>query len=256
MHQPGERLKEKRAIITGAASGIGRAAAILFAREGAAVGVIDIDETGVEETCATIAKEGGEALQLIADVTREEQVRDAVGEAVDVWGGLDVVVANAGIALVGQDDRADRLDLSVWQRTLDVNLTGVFLTCKHGIGALLDNGGGAVVTTTSPAGMYGIAAGQDAYSASKAGVYGLTRVMAADYGREGIRVNAVMPGYTRTPLTAWVTAEHEEKFKERVPMPRPGDPEDIAAVMLFLASDDAANVTGAVWASDAGWTAV
>ena len=162
MLKPGDRLKEKRAIITGAASGIGRAAAILFAREGAAVGVIDIDETGVEETCAAIAKEGGEALQLIADVTREEQVRDAVGEAVDVWGGLDIVVANAGIALVGRDDRADRLDLSVWQRTLDVNLTGVFLTCKHGIGALLDNGGGAVVTTTSPAGLYGIAAGQDA----------------------------------------------------------------------------------------------
>jgi 3-oxoacyl-[acyl-carrier protein] reductase len=253
---PGERLKEKRAIISGAGSGIGRAAALLFAREGAAVGVIDINEAGVEETCAAIAKEGGEALQLIADVAREDQARDAVTQAVDVWGGLDIVVANAGIELVGQDDRADRLELSVWQKTLDVNLTGVFLTCKHGIGALLDSGGGAVVTTTSPAGLYGIAPDQSAYSASKAGVYGLTRSMAAAYGRENIRVNAVMPGYTKTPLTSWVTAEHEERFKEIVPLPRPGTPEDIAAVMLFLASDDAANVTGAVWASDAGWTAV
>lgn len=256
MMTAGERLKDKRAVITGAASGIGRAAALLFAREGASVGVIDINEDGVEETCAAIAKEGGEALQLIADVTREEQIRDAVSEAVDTWGGLDIVVANAGIAMVGEDDRADRLELSVWQRVIDINLTGVFLTCKHGIGALLDNGGGAVVTTTSPAGLYGIAPGQDAYSASKAGVYGLTRVMAADYGREGIRVNAVMPGYTKTPLTDWVTPEHEERFKERVPLPRPGSAEDIAAVILFLASDDAANVTGAVWASDAGWTAV
>ena len=230
-----DRLKGKRAIITGAGSGIGRAAAVLFAREGAAVGVIDIYEDGVEETAAEIAREGGEALPLSADVTREEQIRGAVIEAVDTWGGLDIVVANAGIAMVGRDDRVDRLPLDVWQQILDVNLTGVFLTCKHGIGALLDSGGGAVVCTTSPAGIYGIAPGQDAYSASKAGVYGLTRVMAADYGREGIRVNAVMPGYT---------------------MPRIGTPEDIAAVMLFLASDDAANVTGAVWASDAGWTAV
>jgi len=253
---PSDRLKGKRAVITGAASGIGRAAAEMFAREGAAVGLIDIDEAGLEETAAAIAREGGDALQLVADVTSEDQVREAVGEAEDAWGGLDIVVANAGIELVGQDDRADRLDLSVWQRTIDVNLTGVFLTCKHGIGALLDSGGGAVVCTASPAGLYGIAPDQSAYSASKAGVYGLTRSMAAAYGRENIRVNAVMPGYTKTPLTDWVTAEHEEKFKEMVPLPRPGTPEDIAAVMLFLASDDAANVTGAVWASDAGWTAV
>lgn len=256
MMKAGEQLKDKRAIITGAASDIGRSAALLFAQEGAGVGVVDINEGGVEATCAEIAKGGGEALQLIADVTREDQIRDAVAEAVNTWGGLDIVIANAGIELVGQDDRADRLELSVWQRTIDVNLTGVFLTCKHGIGALLDSGGGAAVTTTSPAGLYGIAAGQDAYSASKAGVYGLTRVMAADYGCENIRVNAVMPGYTKTPLTAWVTEEHEARFKEIVPLPRPGTPEDIAAVILFLASDDAANVTGAVWASDAGWTAV
>lgn len=254
---PGDRLRGKRAIVSGAASGIGRATAVLFAREGAAVGVIDIDQDGMEETVAEIAREGGEALLLSADVTREEQIRGAVIEAVDTWGGLDIVVANAGIAMVGQDDRVDRLSLDVWQHMIDVNLTGVFLTCKHGIGALLDSGGGAVVCTTSPAGVYGIAPEQSAYSASKAGVYGLTRVMAAAYGRDDIRVNAVMPGYTRTALTAsWVTAEHEEKFKEMVPMPRVGTPEDIAAVMLFLASDDAANVTGAIWASDAGWTAV
>jgi len=251
-----DRLKGKRAIITGAASGIGRAAAELFAREGAAVGLIDIDETGLEETAAAIAREGGDALQLVADVSHEDHVREAVGEAEDAWGGLDIVVANAGIAMFGQDDRVDRLSLDVWQHMIDVNLTGIFLTCKHGIGALLDSGGGAVVCTTSPAGIYGIAPDQSAYSASKAGVYGLTRSMAAAYGREGIRVNAVMPGYTQTALTDWVTAEHVEAFKEMVPMPRIGTPEDIAMVMLFLASDDAANVTGAIWASDAGWTAV
>jgi NAD(P)-dependent dehydrogenase (short-subunit alcohol dehydrogenase family) len=256
MMTPSDRLRGKRAIITGAGSGIGRAAALLFAREGAAVGVIDIDQDGLEETAAEIAREGGDALPLSADVTREEQIRGAVIEAVDTWGGLDIVVANAGIAMFGQDDRVDRLSLDVWQHMIDVNLTGVFLACKHGIGALLDSGGGAVVCTTSPAGVYGIAPDQSAYSASKAGVYGLTRSMAAAYGREGIRVNAVMPGYTKTALTDWVTAEHVEKFKEMVPLPRVGTPEDIAAVMLFLASDDAANVTGAIWASDAGWTAV
>ena len=110
------------------------------------------------------------------------------------WGGLDVVVANAGVQLAGQDDRADRLSLEVWQRTIDINLTGVFLTCKHGLRALLASGGGAVVCTCSPTGQYGVAPGYDAYSSSKAGVYGLVRVMAADYAAEGIRVNGVIPG--------------------------------------------------------------
>jgi 3-oxoacyl-[acyl-carrier protein] reductase len=250
------RLQDKRAIISGAGSGIGRAAAIRFSQEGARVGVIDINATGASKTATMISEAGGEALVLVADVTSEAQVEEAVAEAVATWGGLDIVVANAGIELFDEDNRVDKLSLEVWQRTIDVNLTGVFLTCKHGIRALLKSGGGAVLCTTSPTGLYGIAKGQDAYSASKAGIYGLTRVMAADYGSEGIRVNGVMPGYIRTPLTSWVTAEHERAFAATVPLGKAGEPEDVASVMAFLASDEAVYVTGAVWAVDGGWTAV
>jgi len=251
------RLQNKRAIITGAGSGIGRAAAIRFCQEGARVAVIDINQAGADETVAMITKNGGEAMAIIADVTREEQVEHAVSQALADWAGLDIVVANAGIELVGEDDRADRLPLDIWQRTIDVNLTGVFLTCKHGIRALLQTGGGAVVCTTSVTALYGMAAGQDAYSASKAGVYGLIRVMANDYGKEGIRVNGVMPGYIKTPLTSWVSEEHEQNFVDNVvPIGKPGYPEQIAPVMAFLASDDAAYVNGAIWTADGGWTAV
>ena len=251
------RLRGKRAIITGAGSGIGRAAAIRFCQEGASVAVLDINQAGAEATVTMIKDLGGKAMAIATDVTREDQVENAVKQAVIAWGGLDIVIANAGIELVGQDERADRLPLAIWQRTIDVNLTGVFLTCKHGIRALLQTGGGAVVCTTSPTGMYGIAKGQDAYSASKAGVYGLVRVMSNDYGKENIRVNGVMPGYTKTPLTSWVDAEHERNFCENVvPIGKPGYPEEIAIIMAFLASDEASYVTGAIWVSDGGWTAV
>jgi len=252
----GGRLQGKRAIISGAGMGMGRAAARRFAAEGARVGLLDLDEPAARAVAGEIEAEGGEALVLPADVRVEHQVEAAVRRAVAAWGGLDVVVANAGVELAGEDDRADRLDLAVWQRTLDVNLTGVFLVCKHGIRALLASGGGAVVCTASPTGLFGCAPGFDAYSASKAGVYGLTRVMAADYAREGIRVNAVIPGYTRTPMTEWVTPEEHGALLKTIPLGRQGEAEEVAAVMVFLASDEAAYVTGAAWAADGGMTAV
>ncbi len=256
MANGGGRLAGKRAVISGAGMGMGRAAALRFAAEGARVGLIDVDERAAGTVADEIARGGGEALVLPADVRDEHEVETAVQRAVDEWGGLDVVVANAGVELAGEVDRADRLDLAVWQRTIDVNLTGVFLVCKHGIRALLASGGGAVVCTASPTGLYGCAPGFDAYSASKAGVYGLTRVMAADYALEGIRVNAVVPGYTRTPMTEWVTSEEHEALLKTIPLRRQGEPEEVAAVMAFLASDEAAYVTGAVWAADGGMTAV
>ena len=252
------RLAGKRAIITGAGSGIGRAAAIKFAQEGARVGLIDINWAAIDEVAASITASGGEALPLLADVTDEDQVANAVDEAIARWGGLDVVVANAGIELVGEDARAHELTKEVWDRTIAVNLTGVFLACKHGIRALLASGGGNVICTASPTGLYGLAAGYSAYSASKAGVYGLTRVMANDYARHGIRVNAVIPGFTNTPMTKYFMENDEEReaLLRSIPLGRPGKPEEVAAVMVFLASDEASYVTGAAWASDGGMTAI
>lgn len=251
-------IEGKRAIVTGAGSGIGRATALRFAREGARVGVVDVAARAAEETVAAIAAEGGEALALAADVTEEEQIAAAVARAVERWGGLDIVVANAAVQLIGQDDRADRLDLAVWRRTIDINLTGVFLTCKHGIRALLASGGGSVVCTASPTGLFGLAPGYDAYSSSKAGIYGLVRVMANEYAAENIRVNAVVPGFTDTPLVTKIMANDVEReaLLRMIPLRRPGRPEEVAAMILWLASDEASYATGGFFHVDGGITAV
>jgi NAD(P)-dependent dehydrogenase (short-subunit alcohol dehydrogenase family) len=224
------RLQGKRALITGGCSGIGRATAERFLAEGARVAVLDLAGESVDG-----------ALGLRGDVSDEDAVARAVADAVDAFGGLDIVVPNAATQFVGRDDRADRLEHTVWQRTLDVNLTGVFLTAKHGLRALLASGGGAIVCTGSPAGLYGIAPGLDAYSASKAGVYGLIRVLAADYAQDGIRVNGVHPGLTATPMNRWWLDDdaQREAALRGVPLGRVGRPEEIAAVIAFLASDEA-----------------
>lgn len=242
----GWRLEGKRALVTGAARGIGRATAERFLAEGARVAAVDLEES----SAGTVA--------LVADVADEAAVEGAFAAATYALGGLEVVVVNAAAQLVGEDDRADRLELEAWQRTLDVNLTGAFLTAKHGARALLAAGGGAIVFTASPAGLYGIAPGLDAYSASKAGVAGLVRVLAADYARDGIRVNGVLPGLTETPMNDWWLRDEAQVAEalQAVPLGRVGRAEEVAAVIVFLASDEAAYVTGALWAVDGGLTAV
>jgi NAD(P)-dependent dehydrogenase (short-subunit alcohol dehydrogenase family) len=252
------RLEGKRAIITGAGMGMGRATAIRFAREGAKVGLIDINEAAANEVAGVMAAEGGEALALGADVAVEDQVAAAVGRAVARWGGLDVVVANAAVQLMGQDARVHELDAAVWQQTIAVNLTGVFHTCKHGIRALLASGGGSVICTASPTSLLGLAPGFDAYTASKAGVLGLVKVMANDYARDGIRVNAVIPGFTDTPLVRQIMEndEQRESIIRTIPLGRPGRPEEVAAMMVFLASDEASYATGGAFFVDGGITAI
>ncbi len=254
----GGRIAGKRALITGAASGIGKATAERFALEGARVALLDVDRDGAERAAEALRDQGFDARAIWTDVTDEASVAAGIGEATAAFAGLDIVVANAAVQLFGEDDRADRLSLDVWQRTLDVNLTGCFLTCKYGIKALLAAGGGSVVVTASPTGLYGRARGFDAYSASKAGTYGLTRVMANDYAGEGIRVNCVIPGFTDTSLTSPIMADDERRdaILAGVPLGRAGRPEDVAAAILFLASDEAAYCTGSALVCDGGMTAV
>jgi NAD(P)-dependent dehydrogenase (short-subunit alcohol dehydrogenase family) len=241
------RLQGRRALVTGGAAGIGRATVERLLAEGARVASVDLEE-----------HTAGEALALSADVADEPALERAFELAAAELGGLDTIVVNAATQLQDEDDRADRLERAVWDRTLAVNLTGAFLAAKHGLRALLASGGGAVVFTASAAGLYGIAPGLDAYSASKAGVYGLVRVLAADYAAEGIRVNGVLPGLTETSMNRWWLDDPGQRAEaeRRVPLGRIGRPEDVAAVIAFLASEDAAYVTGAVWAVDGGLTAV
>lgn len=249
------RLAGKHALVTGAAAGIGLAAAGRLAHEGARVALLDVDEAALEHATAGL---GGEALVVAADVSDEDAVEAAIGRVERAFGGLDVVVANAAVQLVGADDRADRLARDVWQRTIDVNLTGAFLTLKHGTRALHRAGGGAAVCVGSPAGAYGLARGLHAYSASKAGVHGLVRVLAVDLAATGVRVNGVLPGITETPMNHWWTGDEEARAEvvRAIPLGRPAAPEEIAAVIAFLASDDASYVTGALWTVDGGLTAV
>jgi NAD(P)-dependent dehydrogenase (short-subunit alcohol dehydrogenase family) len=229
-----DRLKGKRALITGAASGIGRATALRFTAEGA------------------------EVAPFGADITVEEEVAAAFDAAVAEMGGLDVVVANAAIQLFGSDARVHELDTDVWDRTIAVNLRGTFLTCKYGVRALLSAGGGSLICTGSPTGMFGGAPDFTAYSASKAGVHGMARAIANGYAAQGIRCNVVVPGFTATPLVASILDDPHETARvlSTVPMCRPGTPEEVASAMVYLASDEASYVTGAMFTVDGGQTAI
>lgn len=250
------RLSGKRAIVTGASAGIGRATAERLAGEGARVGLIARERAGLEAVASVITDAGGEALALPADVSDEAGLSVAIDRAAALWGGLDIVVSNAGIEVPGRDAPVHELDLEVWQQVMAVNLTGQFLACKHGLRHLLDSGGGAVVCVGSPCGIMGFCANEPAYSASKAGVMSMARVMAADYVERGIRVNVVIPGLIDTRMNEYVMKDPvlREKWTSGIPMKRAGTPEETAAVITFLVSDEASYVTGSSYVVDGGQT--
>lgn len=252
----GKRLSGKRAVVTGAGSGIGRAAAVRLAAEGARVAIVDRDFDRAVEVAENIAGRGGDAMAVQADVGNEKSVIDVFAQCRTRWEGLDILVSNAGVELA-DDAAVHDLELSAWERTLRTNLTGTFLACKHGIRLLMASGGGSVVITGSPCGMYGKELGFHAYSASKGGVHGLARVMATEYAPKGIRVNVVVPGLIRTPLnTAFYENESlVEATLRSIPLQREGRAEEIAAAIAFLASDDASYAVGSLVMIDGGLTA-
>ena len=240
------RFSGRRAVVTGASSGIGRATALRLAAEGAKVGLVALDMDELNIVAAEIGAAGGEALALQADVSVEEQIAAAMDQAALAWGGLDIVVANAGIELLGQDDRVDRLQRSVWDRLIAVNLTGQFLTSKHGARHLLAAGGGAIVCLGSNCAYLGMATNEPAYSATKGGVLAMMKVMAIDYARMNIRVNMVVPGFIDTPMNGPVMNDPKELayWSDQIPIGRTGSAEECAAAILFLASDDASYCIG------------
>jgi 3-oxoacyl-[acyl-carrier protein] reductase len=249
-----ERLTGKTALVTGAATGIGQSVADRFAREGARV--VYADRNGDAAVAAASAAEGGRGRAVTMDISDEPSVEAAFAElAAEGW-SPDVVVANAGVQLFGKDAKAAELDLDNWRRTIDVNLTGTFLTVKHSVRAMLETGGGSIILTGSPTGINGEGADFTAYSASKAGIHGLGRTVAAAYAKQNIRVNTVVPAYTETTLVTTITSDPESRAAiiGRIPMGRAGAPADVEGIMVFLASDEAAFATGALFAVDGGMT--
>jgi NAD(P)-dependent dehydrogenase (short-subunit alcohol dehydrogenase family) len=245
----------KVAFITGGANGIGRATALAFARELVAVVVADIAEAGNQETARMIEELGGRALAVRCDVSRAEDVKAALARTVEVFGRLDFAFNNAGIEPKKPAPTAD-YDDEEWDRIIDVDLRGVFLCMKHEIPLILKQGGGAIVNTSSGAGVIGIK-GSPAYTAAKHGVIGLTRAAALDYADRNLRVNAVCPGYIDTPMMGRFTggtSEGRTKVIAEEPVGRMGKPEEIAAAVVFLCSDAAAFMVGHAMVIDGGQT--
>lgn len=249
------RFKGRAAVVTGAANGIGRAVTRRLIEDGARVGALDIEQEPLEQLAAELGEDS--ILALTADVADEAALASAFATVSSAFGSVDIVVANAGIEPIADDDYLHDLDGAVLRRVVDVNLVGMALTCKHGLRSMLD-GGGAIVCTASPTGLYGGAPEEAAYSIAKGGVTALVRVIASGYARHGIRANAVVPGFTDTRANKVVFDDPGvlNEVLATIPLGRAGTPEEVAAVVAFLASDEAGYVTGAVWVADGGATAV
>ena len=246
-------LDGKSAFITGAGSGIGRQSAFLMAEAGARIVVCERDEEAGRGTVEAIEEEGGSAFLVVADVSDDGQMQGAIEQACSSAGGLHVLFNNAGIFPEGDGSPVDT-PLDIWQWVIDVNLKGVFLGCKYGIPAMLESGGGSIINTASFVAVVGAATSQIAYTASKGGVLAMTREIAVEYARQGIRANALCPGPVRTPLLEEFLSDPEVRARRlvHIPMGRLAEADEIARAVLFLATDASAYVTGTTFLVDGG----
>src|ERR1700730_13892884 len=248
------KLANKIALITGAGSGMGRAASLLFAKEGARIACADIDEKGAQETARMIEADGGKAFAVRSDVSKSADAEAMVAATLEKFGAPNVVYNNAGIE--GVSDFLALMKEEDFDRVIAINLRGVFLGMKFSLPHMVKNGGGSIINTASIAGLVGLKSAA-AYCAAKAGVIALTRVAALEYGRYNIRVNAICPGAIDTPMAQRIRQGQPPNPKaiQRISvLGRMAEPEEIAKVALFLASDDSSFATGAPFVIDGGWT--
>ncbi|HUG17184.1 MAG TPA: SDR family oxidoreductase [Thermomicrobiales bacterium] len=253
----GGRLGGKRAIITGGAMGIGAAAARLFVAEGATVGVLDVADVQGSSLVSELRSQGANASFHACDVADVDAVAEAVGRFAAESGGVDIVFANAGAGTIVVGGTVESIDPETWERALGVNTGGVYAVCRAAIPHLRRAGGGSIVITSSSSALIGnTGRPTHAYAASKGALLSLARAMAVSYGPDGIRVNALLPGFIETRLTADVSRD-PERFQaaiDGIPLRRTGRPEEMAACALFLASDESSFVTGAMLVADGGQT--
>jgi 3-oxoacyl-[acyl-carrier protein] reductase len=242
------RLENKIVIITGAASGIGRDASLLFAKEGAKVVVTDVSEKGGEATVAEIKDAGGEGFFFKLDVSDREQSKEMVKDTLEKYGRVDVLINNAGIV---QDALVSKMTEEQWDRVIDIDLKGAFNCIQAVVGVMINQGNGVIINTSSIVGLNGNI-GQVNYASAKAGLIGMTKALAKELGKKGIRVNAVAPGFIATPMTSVVPEKVLDMMKEKTPLRRLGETKDVAYAYLYLASDEASFVNGAELNVDGG----
>ena len=250
------RLDGKVAVITGGGSGMGKIASELFANEGAKVVLTDVNDEAGEAAAAGIVATGGDAAYVHADVSKESEAEAMVRAAVERFGGLHILYNNAGVMLP-DDGSVDTTDERIWDITLGVNVKGVAFGCKFGVPAMIASGGGSIINVASFVAWLGAATSQTAYTASKGAVLAMTREIAVEYARKGVRCNALCPGPIETPLLMQLLSDEQKKQRRfvHIPMGRLGQAEELAKAALFLASEDSSYMTGASLIVDGGITA-